>query len=309
VLLANVDVKVLRQSMQQLAQAESDETFDTLVDALLAVVVPIIRGAGVAFRVADSRGSTARAVARADQRERLAAVHPVLYRLDPPTGLPGSGPAPEPTDLELVESLTTVLSATWAACATVGQRVAASMVRSRDDRFVDGPSAALGQRLASFGMQGGGDFIARFAGKPLGPWEFQTLVAEAVNDLVGPGQSLTRQAVRDVYLAADSSLGENFAEAAATTGALITLHLVAPPIAVAADVVLASKAIIENVSGYLRDRDAYLCALNPSDSLGVDPSAVRLALQCAGEIAGAIPGGKIVTTVSVVAPLSSALVP
>jgi hypothetical protein len=76
-----------------------------------------------------------------------------------------------------------------------------------------------------------------------------------------------------------------------------------------ADVVLAIKGIFEAVLAYLRDRAAYRCALDPAESLGMAPSTLRVALQVAGEVAGALPGGKITTTVSVLAPLTAGFVP
>jgi hypothetical protein len=182
------------------------------------------------------------------------------------------------------------------------------MVQPSDVRFAEGPAAALGKRLAASGMKGGGGFFQRLLGSPLGPWEYQTIVAEAVTDIVGPGRSAARQAITDTYTAADPSLGDGFTEAAVTMGAMVTMHLVAPPLAVIADVVLAVKGIAEHVSGFLRESDAYNCALDPADSLGLDPSVVRLALQCAGEAAGGLPTSKITTLVSVVAPLTASLV-
>ena len=132
-------------------------------------------------------------------------------------------------------------------------------------------------------------------------------MTEAATDVAGPGPSIVSQAVHDVYNAVDPSLGETFGECAATMGAMLTLHLVAPPIAVVADVMLAIKGIAEAVAQFLRDRSAYLCALNPAESLGVAPSVLRLALQCAAEVAAALPAGKITTSVSVLAPLAAGL--
>jgi hypothetical protein len=306
VLASNDDVKSLRVAVRHVEEAEADETLDQLADALvIAMATVLLPAAGLVVALSDVRGTAERAAVRAALRDRLAADHPVLHRMDPAVV---GGRVPQPPDLALVNRLTVALARTWAAANIVQGRAAAVMVDPSDVGFDEGPAAALGKRLAASGIKGGGGFLQRLLGTPLGPWEYQTTVAEAVTDIVGPGPSATRQAVTDAYTAADKSLGAGFTEAAATMGALVTMHLVAPPLAVIADVALAMKGIAEHLSSFLRDRDAYNCALNPSDSLGLDPSVIRLALQCAGEAAGGLPTGKITTLVSVVAPLTASLV-
>jgi hypothetical protein len=130
-------------------------------------------------------------------------------------------------------------------------------------------------------------------------------MADAASDVAGPGQSVISQAVHDVYDSIDPSLGAEFGDMIALTGALVTLHLVAPPLAVVADVVLAAKGIIEAFLAFFRSKSAYLCALNPAESLAASPSMLRLALQCVGEVAGALPGGRLTTAVSILAPLAA----
>lgn len=60
---------------------------------------------------------------------------------------------------------------------------------------------------------------------------------------------------------------------------------------------------------YLRDRSAYTCALDPAKALGTPASLLRTAPQCGGEIAGALPGSRITTPVSILAPLAGELAP
>jgi hypothetical protein len=132
---------------------------------------------------------------------------------------------------------------------------------------------------------------------------------DAVTDLAGNELSLLRWAVHDVYRAANPDLGSTFAECGATAGALLAMNLVAPPLAIVAGVTLAAKGILEVVLAHIRDRDAYWCALNPADSFGMEPSLVRLALRCAGEVASAIPGSRIAIGFAIVAPLSAEIVP
>ncbi len=299
------EVDSLRSGRAKLAMAEDEEAIDRLADsvivAMAAAATPL---AGVAVSRADIRNTAARAVVRAAQLDRLGALHPVLLRM----GSVINTREPLPPEQEFQQSLVNALTSTWNAATTVGHRAAVTMVQSDDVRFTEGPSAALGQRLSAAGIKGGGGFFGRILGRPLGPWEYQAMVAEAVTDLVGPGPSATRQAVTDVYTAADPSLGGSFAETTATVSALATAHVIAPPLAVCVDVILALKGIAEHVSSFARDQDAYNCALDPADALGSSPSVVRLALECAGEVAGALPASKLTTLVSVVAPLSASLV-
>ncbi|MEV6641085.1 hypothetical protein [Amycolatopsis sp. NPDC051371] len=304
-LAGNTDMTSLRTAVRHLEQVETEETLDKVADALLiAMASVLVPAAGTAVAFADIRRTAARATVRAALRDRLGAQHPVLHRMVPTV----RGRAPLEPDEALQISIITALTTTWAAASTVARRAAVTMMHPDDVRFEEGPAAALGKRLAEGGIKGGGGFLRRLLGSPLGPWEYQKMVAEAVTDLVGPGVSATRQAVADAYGAADPSLRDGFAETAAIMGAMVTMHLVAPPLAVIADVVLAVKGIAEHVSSYMRDSDAYNCALDPADSLAAEPSVIRLALQCAGEVAGGLPPGKVTTLVSVVAPLTASLV-
>jgi hypothetical protein len=96
-------------------------------------------------------------------------------------------------------------------------------------------------------------------------------MADAASDVAGPGQSVISQAVHDVYDLIDPSLGAEFGDLIALTRALVTLHLVAPPLAVVTDVILAAKGIIEALLAFFRSKSAYLCALNPAESLAASP--------------------------------------
>jgi hypothetical protein len=296
----------LRANAHTLARAEAAAN---AADAFGALATAVAAAAGVVVLAITGIASVQQAVARgvrlAALRDQLASEHPVLYRMD----LPGSmttGRVDPPSDKELLASLTGALSATWDAQRAVRRGVEALVWASWYERHPAGPAAGLAEALRNRGMRGG---LASLLDPAFGPWAFQQVLADAVTDMAGPGPSHVRQAVHDVYQAVDPSLAASFGEVAAATAALLTLHLVAPPLAVVADIVLAVKGILEAVLAYLRDRDAYRCALDPSEALGVAPSTLRAALQCAGEIAGALPGGKIATTVSVLAPITAGLVP
>jgi hypothetical protein len=301
-LAATDDVKVLKGHLKTLAAAEdrhdADKLFAALAQAIASLVSPVL---AIATGIATIRDTVERGVRLAALRVQLAAEHPVIHRIEPP-----EGDEQEPSDDELFAALTAAFAQTWNAQRALRPHLDALVWVSWDATAEGGPAAALGERLKQRGMGGGlrGIFDPAF-----GPWAFQQVVEEAVTDLAGPGPSHVRQAVHDVYEAVSPSLGASFAETGGIMGGLLVLHLAAPPIAVVADVVLAAKGILEVVTDFLRDQDAYRCTLDPADSLGLEPSVLRAALQCAGEIAGVLPGGKIVTSVSVLAPLSAEFVP
>ncbi|WP_045878726.1 hypothetical protein [Pseudofrankia sp. DC12] len=281
------------------AGEDAEAALATALAATASLAILAISG------LASARAAAAKAVKLAALRGQLAARHPVLFRLELPESLKPGRKDP-PTDDELLAALTAAFATTWNAQRAMRPGVDALVIASWDVRHPDGPSAGAAERLRQRGLKGG---LASLFDPAFGPWGFPQIMADAAADLAGPGPSLVSQAVQDVYAAVDPSLASTFGECVGTMGAMLALHLVAPPLAVVADVLLAVKGIAEAVVQFLRDRAAYLCALNPADSLGVAPSVLRLALQCAGEVAGALPAGKIATSVSVLAPLAAGLVP
>lgn len=297
----------LRAKAQAVARAESEATnkdayaaMASAVAALAGIVVFTISG------VAAVHESVARGVQLAALKGQLALHHPVLYRMDLPETVKTGGAKP-PTDVELLAALKDAFATTWNAQRALRPGIEAEVWVDFHVKHDGGPAAGLAKALRDRGMKGG---LASLLDPVFGPWAFQQVLADAVGDMAGPGPSMVGQAVQDVYASVDPSLAAGFGEAIATMGVMMTLHLIAPPLAVVADIVLAIKGVCEVVAAYLRDRAAYRCALNPSDSLGVEPSVLRAALQCAGEIAGGIPGGgKIAGAVTILAPLAAGLVP
>ena len=300
-------VAELRRNADALRSLEATSTADDLLRALATALSAL--GGLVVFTITATsavRDTIARSVKLAAERNRLAAGHPVLYRMSFPASKNGK-PSEPLTDTELLGALKSVLSTTWYAQRAVRPGVKSLVWSTWSVKHERGPAAGVAESLRNRGMKGG---IASLLDPSYGPWAFQQVMADAAADIAGPGPNSSSQAVQDVYQAIDPSLGQGFAEATGTMGAMLLLHLVAPPIAIVADVVLAVEGILEVVASFLRDRSAFLCALNPADSLGVAPSVLRAALQCAGEVAGGLPGGgKIVGAVSFLAPLAGAVVP
>jgi hypothetical protein len=296
------DVEELRGRLKTLAAAteeyEAEKLFAALAQLIASLISPIL---AITTGIAAIRDTVEQGVRLAALRVQLAADHPVLHRVEPPE----EGESELSND-ELVAALTAAFAQTWNAQRALRLHLDALVWASTDVAAPSGPAAALGERLKDRGMGGG---LAGIFDPAFGPWAFQQVVEEAVTDLAGPGPSNLRQATRDVYRAVDPSLAASFAETGAIMGGLLVLHIAAPPLAVVADVVLAAKGILEVITAFLRDLDAYLCTLDPADSLGLEPSVLRAALQCAGEIAGVLPGGKIVTPFSILAPLSAGFVP
>lgn len=296
-------VSDLRAKALQLARVQSDtKTKDAL--AALAALATSTAGAGVLLvtTVAGVHQSAVRGVQLAAFRNGLAAEHPVLHRLD--LGRLGeAGRTVPPSDAELLAGLKEVLATTWRAAHAVRSKVVADAWSADHARHPEGPAAGLGLALRGRGMSGG---LAGLLNGSFGPWGFKKVMADAAGDLAGPGQSVVGQAVHDVYQAADPDFGAEFADMLGLTGGMLVLHLAAPPLALVADVVLAVKGIVEAVVEFLRGQDAYECVLDPARSFGTEPSMLRLALQCAGEVAGGLPGaGKLATSVSLIAPLAA----
>jgi len=300
--VADLRAKALQLARVQ-AQAKNADAFDELAAASASVAG---LGVLVVSGVAALQRSAARGVQLAAYRSALAAEHPVLHRLD--LGGLGQQDRRAPlTDAELLGGLQEVFATTWKASQKVRRRVDAAVWDGAYATHPAGPSSGLGVALRNRGMNGG---LASLLAGRYGPWAFQRVMADAASDIAGPGQSIVSQAVHDVYQAVDPSLGAEFGEMVALTGALMTLHLVAAPLAVAADIVLAAKGIYEALVAFLKGKAAYECTLDPAKSFGTQPSMLRLALQCAGEVAGGLPGaGKLATTVSILAPLAAGVVP
>jgi hypothetical protein len=285
-----------------LARERAADTFAALTAAATAAAglgVLLVAGAAALTE------SATRGLKLAAYRNGLAAEHPVLHRLElAEVTIPGR--TSPPTDAELQTGLQEVFATTWRAAREVRAGVVATVWDESHEQHKGGPSTGLAAALRDRGMNGG---LASLYDPAYGPWAFQPVMAGAASDLAGPGQSVVSQAVHDVYESIDPSLGREFGEMVALTGALATLHLVAPPVAVVADVMLAAKGIIEALLAFLRSKAAYQCTLDPAASLAASPSMLRLALQCAGEVAGALSGGKIATSVSLLSPLAAGLVP
>ncbi|GAA0585385.1 hypothetical protein GCM10010172_83180 [Paractinoplanes ferrugineus] len=312
-----VPVESLRSAVTQLATAEAKAAMANVEEgayaALASTVAGLLAGATglLAVNVLKVAPAVQRAVARgvelAALRAELGAGHPVLYRIDlvpfmaPAHGL-GTKP---PTDGELLAAITAALTSTWKAARAVRKSVESPVWNDRLTDHVAGPAAGLAAELRDRGMRGN---LPSLLDPAFGPWAFQQILADAVGDLCGPGPSSAGQAVHDVYRTIDPELADEFGSALGLMGGMLTLHLVAPPLAIVADVVLAAKGILEAWAAYLRDADAYRCALDPAESLGVEPSTLKLALQCVGEVAGALPAGKLAGSVTVLAPLAAGLV-
>jgi hypothetical protein len=301
----------LRSAVAELATAEAEAAAEDVKEgayaALASTVANLLAGAAglLAVNVLQVAPAIRKAVARgvelAALRARLGAEHPVLYRID----LAPIGRTP-PTDKQLLAAVTGALTTTWGAARAVRKSVESPVWNDRLTRHEKGPAAGLAQELRNRGMRGN---LPSLLDPKFGPWAFQQVLADAVGDMCGPGPSVAGQAVHDVYLTIDPELSDEFGSALGLMGGMLTLHLVAPPLAIVADVVLAAKGILEAWAAYLRDRDAYRCALDPARSLGVEPSTLKLALQCVGEVAGALPAGKLAGSVTVLAPLAAGLVP
>lgn len=304
-LAANADVRALRSALDELSRAQRGETVERLASTLqVAIASTALPELGVLMAYPEVKKAVARSTVLAAQRDRFGGDHPVLFRLDAPD-------AGDLSDEVLGEQIGFLLSRTWAAARTVKQRSSLQMVNDGDGDSPDGPISAIGRRLSSLHP----GFLDRLRGQPVGPWEYQPAMWEAVTDRHGPGQSMARQGVADVYHAADPELADGFKELSATMAALTMLHLAAPGLAVVADIILALKGIAEHILEFLRKSDAYNCTLDPAESLGVHPTYLRLALECAGEAAAAaagplakrLPAGKFVGALGVVLPLSAQL--
>ncbi|MET3425781.1 hypothetical protein BJ973_004993 [Actinoplanes tereljensis] len=296
------EVESLRAAVTELASAEASVAEKDAYAALAATLITVSGGlpgllSGNVLKVArEVQESVARGVELAALRARLGAGHPVLYRM----------PLKEkPTDKELLAAIVEALTATSTAVKAVRDSTRAEVWHDRHTKHEQGPAAGLAAELRSRGMKGG---LPSLLDPKFGPWAFQQVLADAVGDMYGPGPSSAGQAVHDVYYSIDPALGDEFGSALGLMGGLLTLHLVAPPLAIVADVVLAAKGILEAWAAYLRDADAYRCSLDPAESLGVEPSKLKLALQCVGEVAGALPAGKLAGSVTVLAPLAAGLV-
>ncbi|GAA2625814.1 hypothetical protein Adu01nite_44430 [Paractinoplanes durhamensis] len=300
-------VESLRSAVTELAAAEAAAAAANAkegADAALATAVLGVLGgapgllAGNILKVAPAiQKAVARGVELAALRARLGAEHPVLFRI---------AAVKKPTDQQLRAAIAEALSTTWEAAQAVRGRVASPVWDDKFRTHDEGPAGGLAQELRGRGMRRG---LPSLLDPKFGPWAFQQVLADAVGDLYGPGPSSTGQAVHDVYLAIDPKFADEFGSALGLMGGLLTLHLVAPPLAIVADVVLAAKGILEAWAEYLRNADAFRCSLDPADSLGMEPSTVKLALECIGEVAGALPAGKLAGSVTVLAPLAAGLVP
>ncbi|MEU4236248.1 hypothetical protein [Actinoplanes sp. NPDC026619] len=310
-------VESLRSAVAELATAEAQAALENVKEgayaALASTVAALLAGATglLAVNVLKVQPAIQNAVARGVQlaalRARLGADHPVLYRIDlTPFTAPAHGLGTKPpTDKELLASVTDALTSTGKAARAVRKSVESPVWHDRLTGHEDGPAAGLAAELRNRGMKGG---LPSLLDPEFGPWAFQQVLADGVGDLCGPGPSSAGQAVHDVYLAVDPALSDEFGSALGLMGGMLTLHLVAPPLAIVADVVLAAKGILEAWAAYLRDADAYRCSLDPAESLGLEPSTLKLALQCVGEVAGALPAGKLAGSVTVLAPLAAGLI-
>ena len=299
-LASGTDVDELTKRLAELGaaqrEADADQELAGLVAALAGAVSPSL---GLATSLASLKDSLRNGMRVTAIRNRVTAGHPVMHRVVAPKSDPLA-------KAEILAAVTSALSSTWNAQRALRESLAAFVWRYPKPDHPKGPAAAIGELLKARGMSGG---LRSIHHPRLGPWAFHEPVDAAVTDLFGPGPSAARKAVRDVYVAVDPALGEAFTEMGATLGALLALHLAAPPLAMVADVVLATKGVVEVFAQFLHDQDAYRCTLNPADSLALEPSVLKLALQCVGEVAGVLPGGKVATSVSILAPLTATFAP
>jgi hypothetical protein len=301
------DISSLRSSVAELQtlEAKQVQAAATALAALITNRDPALALAAALPMVARSSRTIAReSLIRAERAE----LHPVLYHLDvTPIQTAVS-------DKDLVDYLTTTFADVWQAQAAVNAQNAATILRPDDTLdYEQGPARVLGTQLKKLGFGQDAGPLARLNPEPVGPWAYPSLIEETVGDLTGPGHSLTRRAVTDVYAATGAEPAAAFQELAATMGALLLLHKVCLPLAVLADVTLAAKGIYEAIAAHVLKTDAWRCTLDPADSFGVEPSALRVALEVAGELAGVIPGGQTfgrpLTTFSVLAPFTAAMLP